>query len=244
MRTIFDFENEDLLVNTFIKSLRIKKNLILNEVDCWQGRADVAEVISENIQLLSSEISQEQVSLLRNLTCAKIISLLHYNSNRTTRFIYNKIGIQTKTIDAWLSKLIKAEIIVNVEVGKFRIHPEFLLPNVKFIAYEVKLYNWKRALYQAIQYKGFANKSYVVMPHKNIKPAINNLQAFVANNIGLIEVYNDGSFKTILQSRNCRPTSKAFNIIGMGIAFDRIKKGSYNEESLLNSEIASFQTSK
>ncbi|MCA1318370.1 hypothetical protein LC085_00480 [Bacillus tianshenii] len=205
--------------------MELKKNngLILREVDCWQGRADIVEGFSNDIYTSINTFSDEQILLIRNLTCAKIISLLNHTTARTKKLIYNNLGIQKKTIDVWLVRLLEEEILAETRPDRFIIHPNFSLPEIKFTAYEVKLYNWKRALYQATQYKGFSNKSYVVMPKKHIQPAINNLQAFVANNIGLIEVNDDGRFKILLKSRNLRPTSKAFNIIGKGIALYQLK---------------------
>ncbi|WP_428911140.1 hypothetical protein [Niallia sp. Krafla_26] len=107
--------------------------------------------------------------------------------------------------------MINAKIIIEIKKDRFIIHLEFILSGIKFTAYEAKLYNWRRALFQAIQYKWFSNKSYVVMPQKYIKPAIKNLQAFVANNIGLIVVHDDRKCKTLLKATEVRPTGKAFN---------------------------------
>jgi hypothetical protein len=224
MNSQFVFDTEEILVETLVHSLQCnKQNFILREVDCWQGRADVVEVISDNIQDQLYKFSEEQIILLRNLTCAKIISILNYNAVRSREFIYKTLGLQHRTIDSWLIKLINTEIIIEIKKDRFIIHPEFILPRVKFTAYEAKLYNWKRALYQATQYKGFSNKAYVVMPKKYIKPAIKNLQAFIANNIGLIEVHDDGKCETVLKAKEIRPTGKSFALIAIGIALNQLK---------------------
>lgn len=222
----FCFDTEEELVEAFIKRLQVnKKNIILREVDCWQGRADVVEVISKNLEDEKGKFSKEQINLLRNLTCAKIISILNYKAVRSRNYIYKSLGIQHKSINSWLNKLSEEKVISEVKLDRFIIHPEFILPEIKFIAYEVKLYNWKRALYQAIQYKGFSNKSYVVMPKKNINPAIKNIDAFMANDIGLIEVDDNGTYKILLRAKSIRPTGKPFNLIGIGITLDDCLNG-------------------
>lgn len=225
MNSLSTFDKEEKLVEAFIHNLGEKeKNLILREVDCWQGRADVVEVISNNLYEQIKRFSDEQVVLLRNLTCASIISILKYKAVRSREYIYITLGLQYKTIETWLLKLQNTKIILEVTKDRFIIHPKFILPSVKFTAYEVKLYNWKRALYQAIQYKGFSNKAYVVMPKKHIAPAINNLQAFIANNIGLIEVSDDGENHVLLRAKDMKPTGKSFKIVGLGIALNELKK--------------------
>jgi len=225
MNSICTFDTEEILVETFIHNLRYnKQNFILREVDCWQGRADIVEVISSDIQSKLYRFSNEQIKLIRNLTCAKIISILNYKAVRSRNFIYETLGLQHKTVDNWLIRMVNAKLINEIKKDRFIIHPEFVLPQVRFTAYEVKLYNWKRALYQAIQYKGFSNKAYVVMPKRHINPAIKNLQAFIANDIGLIEVEDDGKYKTILKAKDVRPTGKPFTLIGIGIALDHLKR--------------------
>ncbi|MCK6206332.1 hypothetical protein KZX50_12825 [Bacillus infantis] len=223
MNSNFCFETEEALVQAFSNKLKTKtNNLILKEVDCWQGRADLVEVISKDLTNNKYLYSKEQINLLRNLTCAKIISILNYKAVRSRNYIYISLGIQHKTINHWLAKLAEQRVINEIKENRYIIHPDFILPEIKFTAYEVKLHNWKRALYQAIQYKGFSNKSYVVMPKKHISPALNNLEAFIANKIGLIEVDISGEYNIILKARNIRPTGKSFNLVGIGIALNEI----------------------
>jgi len=55
-------------------------------------------------------------------------------------------------------------------------------------AFEAKLSNWKRALFQAFRYKAFVNKSFVVMDHDLVKPALSQTDRFCRANIGLISI--------------------------------------------------------
>lgn len=59
-------------------------------------------------------------------------------------------------------------------------------------AYEAKLTKWKRALTQAYRYKAFADKSYVIMDHDHIGPALSNKESFSKSNVGLISIDNSG----------------------------------------------------
>ncbi len=59
-------------------------------------------------------------------------------------------------------------------------------------AYEAKLSNWTKALTQALRYKAFVNKSYVILDHDRISPAISNTDKFCRANIGLISIEKTG----------------------------------------------------
>jgi len=59
-------------------------------------------------------------------------------------------------------------------------------------AYEAKLSNWTRALTQAFRYKAFVNKSYVILDHDRIRPALYNTDKFCKANVGLISIEDSG----------------------------------------------------
>ena len=60
-------------------------------------------------------------------------------------------------------------------------------------AYEAKLSNWTRALTQAFRYKAFVNKSFVILDHDHIEPALSNTDKFCKANVGLISIDDSGS---------------------------------------------------
>lgn len=65
-------------------------------------------------------------------------------------------------------------------------------PEIAGIAFEMKLSKWKRALFQAYRYRSFAKKSYVVMDHYHIKPALLQISLFEKSNIGLLSLSQSG----------------------------------------------------
>lgn len=60
-------------------------------------------------------------------------------------------------------------------------------------AYEAKLSNWSRALTQAFRYKAFVNKSFVILDHDHINPALSNTDKFCKANVGLISIDDSGN---------------------------------------------------
>jgi DNA-binding Lrp family transcriptional regulator len=192
-----------------------KNKKILRELDCWQGRADlvVAEIRGREI------LSKEKAMLLSNLTNAQIVSLLHKNAPRTLNFLINRTGLTESTVKRSLRSLLNEGIVAESSNRSYILHPDFEVPKVIFNAYEVKLHNWRRALYQAIQYFGFANNSWVVMPKKHISPALHNIELFKANGVGLISIDENGEVFTHLKAKKYQPSKKAFYLVGIGKLF-------------------------
>lgn len=207
---------EESLVKVFENHLNkiIDNNnfILLKELDCWQGRADLVLASMKE----SCNISFKQAEIISNLTNAKIISLLHYKAARTLHYIITKTYLSEKTILKSLKILIDAEIVTKKNDDKYVLNNNFIIPNVSFQAYELKLHNWKRALYQAIQYKGFSNQSSVVMPKKYINSAVKNLEIFKKNGIGLIEIDEDGFMYILLKPKKHQPRRKEFHLVGIG----------------------------
>lgn len=220
-----NFETETDLVETFISSISKEQadvlQIILREVDCWQGRADVVKAIIKSDR---SILNFEQTSVLRNYACANMISLLHKKAPRSKSFLQKYMGLSNATINKCIGQLSKVGIIQQTLTGTYVINESFSLPKVELWAYEAKLTNWKRALYQASQYKAFSNYSYVVMPKEGIEPAIKNIKAFKINNIGLIQVEESGLYKIIYKPIKIKPRKKSYNIIGIAQVLQELEK--------------------
>lgn len=208
---------EENYLTTFLKN---SHDFIVKELDCWQGRADIVLVKT----LEEIKINYKQAEALSQLTNSTVVSLLHYKSPRTLDYICMKTGLTSNTIKSSIRELQKADIILRSKSGSFYLNELFIIPRLKFHAYEAKLHNWKRALYQAIQYYGFAESSSVVMPKRYIQPAIKNLESFKRNGIGLISINNLGRTKVILKAQRNQPSKKAFHLVGVG----KVIKENYN----------------
>lgn len=79
-------------------------------------------------------------------------------------------------------------VIANFEESKnqFKI--------IRTYAFELKLYDWRRALIQAYKYQAFSNYSFVLLDEEFIQRALNHLDLFVLSNIGLISLHQSGNF--------------------------------------------------
>jgi hypothetical protein len=75
--------------------------------------------------------------------------------------------------------------------------------SVCVLAIEAKLYNWREALDQALEYKRFSDFSYVMLPATAIGPAANNRELFTTAGIGLI-TFREGRIQTVCKPRRAR----------------------------------------
>ncbi|MBE0526572.1 MAG: hypothetical protein IH631_06485 [Candidatus Thorarchaeota archaeon] len=61
------------------------------------------------------------------------------------------------------------------------------------VAVELKLSNWRRALYQATIYTTFAQESYIAMPWNKREVLERNLDEFIRWGVGILIVHDDSS---------------------------------------------------
>lgn len=84
-----------------------------------------------------------------------------------------------------------------------------LAPVVDWIvAVEVKLTNWKRALYQAARYQDFANEAWVVLDHERAGSAIENSERFTRFNVGLATLDARRNLRIVFRPRFELPRSR------------------------------------
>lgn len=102
--------------------------------------------------------------------------------------------------------------VIEDEVSGYFGVPDFIIvkkTQKKLIsfAFEAKLSNWNRALEQAFRYKAFTNKSFVIMDHDKIQPALSNSEKFSRANIGLLSIENSGKVHVHYNPRQESPYS-------------------------------------
>ncbi|MBD2860681.1 ArsR family transcriptional regulator [Paenibacillus oceani] len=206
---------ESTLIDSFesylMQSSSKKHSALIRELDCWQGRADVvAAYVNEDWSL-----PQGAEHIISRLGPAQLLSVMFPKKKQKFKDIISLSGLSESTVRRHLKELLEADLIQKFEPDSYTLHPKVILPNVTFHAYEGKLHNWKRALYQAINYLGFAQYSSIVMPERYIKAALENIDHFKINGIGIISVSNQ-KYKVHLKPRKNRPRKKSFHLVGIG----------------------------
>ena len=93
---------------------------------------------------------------------------------------------------------------------------------VEIIAYEGKLHNWRRAFYQALNYRTFCHSVWIVMPPAGARNARKIAGAFQVNDIGLIAVHEDGRTSIEIKRGKRRwPASRWLYLMAVGAVLDK-----------------------
>ncbi len=122
------------------------------------------------------------------LTNAHAIVINKLYAKRFTKFesLLIKSGLSAPYLKKVLADLMRMDVIVSAETTKsFRLRSDFYLPYLELMSIEFKLDNWKSALRQALRYRAFSDKSFVVMPASKKKLLSQNADLFKKFGIGL-----------------------------------------------------------
>lgn len=131
---------------------------VFREVDSWRGRPDFVCLQKEG---------NEEFPIRTNglgLVGATILASLNRSTGQTFEAIQQKTGYAESSVKQALTRLLAGGFIKKDRNEKFKVVPGQGLDDLETVAFELKLKNAKRALYQAQQYRCFADRVYVVVP--------------------------------------------------------------------------------
>jgi len=158
---------------------------LLEEFDSHFGIADI--VMGTCTRLSQKDLSRDTI----NLNWVRPIFNLIEDQEITTDAFTQSYGISKTTARIRLKEYSDAGFIKKLTKGHYRVIREYKVITDTIIAIEAKLKNWKQALYQAMRYQRFSNKSYVLLDRKHVKPALKNIHVFKKKNIGLLSMNDE-----------------------------------------------------
>lgn len=225
------FKSEKAFSKKFVESVENSipnKNgfdygVIVREMESDRGRADIiyafVDTVTNNLANL-----RKYGRVLKQPTKAKIISQLSKARYCPLESLAQATGYTQKTVKTHLHELAKAGIVkANITRG-YKLEKSFNLPETEVWAFELKLDNWKRALYQALRYRGFSHSVTVVMPKEGISVAKRNLAMFKKMNVGLAEISNEGKMVFVKKPRRGKPTSDSNYLRSLGYIFSKFHR--------------------
>lgn len=176
---------------------------VFREVMCPQGIADFVGLTSDG---LLSKYRFDRLSSIEN--CSRILSILKLHSGRHIEYVSLQTGLPILTLNRLLKEMESNKYIKRSGDLFYRCIPDVSTQTSAW-AFELKLNNWKRAIFQALQYKAFANYSIVVFPYEKKAVIESNLHYFKELNIGvlLFDVYTRQSRWVFFPLKD-RPISK------------------------------------
>lgn len=215
-------KSEEALVCAFMEKLpsflvgQSRKDdwAVATEFDSGHGRADLVAIhaLCDREDLLGKDLGH----LLAQPSKATLLTLLKLGVPRGEDYLVRATGYSRNAIRANLKELTEAGLTRITESRQAVLLRSLPWNSFEIIAFEAKLTNWRRALYQASRYRAFAHTAWVVMPESNVTMAKSNLDQFQAMNIGLISVPSAGEPTVLTRPRKKRPSSRRLHLSSIG----------------------------
>lgn len=186
-RKIGNNYSEKEMADLFRKQLLSRKGLpglpkfrfLFSEVDCKQGRPDFVALSGYSKRGLPSS------KPVGGYVAARVLSLLKPKAPRTLKFLRENSDASEKAFRKTLKELVGARYISETSTGSFLLGPKWS-HNSKLWAFEIKLNNPKRAIFQAKQYRAFADRVFIVAPPLQIRNYEKHMHAMKRWDIGLM----------------------------------------------------------
>lgn len=192
---------------------------VVPEVECQQGRPDF--VASQTpVGLLPRSLRLRYASVLSKPSAARVMALLKPSSPRGAEYLRRATGLSVSIIDRSLGELESARLIERAGTG-YVVAPRFATTRWELWAFEVKLADWRRALFQGLQYRSFADRVIIVMPERWAHRAERHSELFKRLKIGLLAVDEGSSaIRVIVPPRKTRPGSRFHHLNAVGRFLD------------------------
>lgn len=162
---------EEQMADAFERRLRSRRPLsgiaklsqIFREVDCHRGRPDfVGLVPHEKTKTL-------QYASGYNLASARLLSLLKLKAPRTVIELAKETGMTIITVKRALQHMRSSGLVDELDDGAYVISGGSVIFEMETIAFELKLKNARRAVFQAQQYTLFAQQVWIVVPPSQVR---------------------------------------------------------------------------
>jgi hypothetical protein len=208
--------DEKRLVSNLIAAIRrlpgARKNVeVVSELDCFQGVADVVAGTYNGYRLFPNSPNPRLGSL--SFSTAKVLAALSGKRTSSVSKIVLATGLSSSTVRKELALLNRLRLIENTRDGRISIIHPIRPPFKQIEAFEVKVKDWRGGIYQARNYKSFANKVSVVLPLRRATRLRKRLHDFRKMRVGLLAIAPSGDLKWFLKPRHRKPISSARNFL-------------------------------
>ena len=170
---------------------------VLREISCKEGIADFICYKQTGFLRKNSSIICE-INNLVGKSFIPVVSVLMRNEKQTIENISLLSGYNTARIKKIIKVLSDFNIVKENKFNQYSLYANWKNFDVDLWAFELKLKNWKRALYQATQYKSFSNNVFTVFPSYKKDLLEKNIHYFKNLNIGCILMNTDTNEISIL----------------------------------------------
>lgn len=212
--------------STIQHSILPKYDLIFKEVQSVQGIPDYVGLVfnTPNEVEVIKKILRMEIDSINNIS--KILAYIKRKAPHGIEYLSKKTNLQTNTIKNVLLNLKNEKIINEIEESKYVLSIDFDFSDVEIWSFELKLKNWKRAVFQSLRYKIFSDYVYIVMPDNMREIIKTHEKTFRDFNIGvLIYDENRNEFNRIIRANKNLNKSKNHTAYILLQILNKIKKG-------------------
>jgi hypothetical protein len=182
----FDYTEREM-ADAFMELLQSKEGLpsvgtfdrVYRDVYCYQGRPDFIALHNKK------HIQPPKLPESMGFVGPAILATLKPNATRTFRYLVSHLEFSEGSIKRMLSQLLACDYVERVDTGSFRLGDSASWLQVELWAFELKLNNPKRAVFQAQQCCAYANRTVIVVPPGQDKHYMRYHMALTRWGIGL-----------------------------------------------------------
>ena len=214
------------LMNGFFKLLsnnpsypRKTSRLLVSELDGIQGRPDLVDI---HFRMLPDAISLDALAKsLRSPAQARLLALLRYRAPRRREYLEKSSGFTKQAFRSHLKELEKNGLVEVHANSNISLTSPLPWDMADITSYEGKLSNWRRAFHQALGYRSFSHRVWVIMPSTGALQANKRKGLFQDNGIGLMAYQGDGKTQVVIRGRKLRPASRMLYLMAVGIGLTK-----------------------
>jgi hypothetical protein len=189
--------------------------VLAHESTCSEGRADIVWGRFEPGR--GPAQFREHSALLRNPTASRLLAVLWQRAAQSEGDLLQRLGVTPPVLRKCLRALLEAGFVVETGDHRFRTISSCVFPIAEICSFELKLKDWKRALYQATRYRSFSHRVFVVMPSERANAAFRYQDSFRKANIGLVAHDTTGNSKVLIRPTKRRPNARYRTIMALGM---------------------------
>ena len=131
---------------------------VFREVDCQRGRPDFIALARGTGRFFSGK------GIALKFAGSLVLSFLHNCAPRSAKYLQGHTGLTYRTVQAAIHELLNSRYVLRTGNGAYVLNPGRPLRQVQVWAFELKLGKPKRAVFQAQQYRSFAQRVLIVVP--------------------------------------------------------------------------------
>ena len=177
-----------LFKRTLSGHIRIYNRRVHNHVTELVAKEGVADFVLSPSSLNGERLEwvTKLASCITRPSAAAVAASLSVRRSASVQDIATKCGLSRKSVLSALRRMVEDGVARGDSGAGFHLVRPIRETDIELWAYELKLKNWRRGMYQALQYRAFAHSVAIVVPSEATKAINSKLRQFRAYRIGVL----------------------------------------------------------